>query len=106
MHNESVKKSPETSKNALEEKKQNPLSRNLYRIDQHVYNKCYELRPRAIKILAVVKNVESKKYQSKFVTSQKSQAISKFSKSLRSGWLVPSKKMIKDVAKFNAKSVS
>ena len=48
MKNESVKKSPEKSKNALEEKRKNCQAKNLHKKDQHVYNNCYELLSRAI----------------------------------------------------------
>ena len=48
MNNENVKKSREKSKKVLEEKFGQAI--NLLKKDQHVYNDCYELSLRAIKI--------------------------------------------------------
>ena len=48
MKNESVKKSLEKSKNALQEKHKIVKQNICIKKDQHVYNNCYELRSRAI----------------------------------------------------------
>ena len=48
MKNESVKKSPDKSKNVLEEEREKGQAKNLHKKDQHVYNNYYELRSRAI----------------------------------------------------------
>ena len=49
MKNESVRKSPEKSKNVLEEKRKMVKQKICIKKDRHVYNNCYELRSRAIK---------------------------------------------------------
>ena len=49
MKIESEKKSPEKSKNVLEEKRKMVKQKNLNKKDQHIYSNCYELRSRAIK---------------------------------------------------------
>ena len=51
MKNESVKKSLEKSKNVLEEKRKMVKQKILHKKDQQVYNNCYELRSRAIKMI-------------------------------------------------------
>ena len=51
MKSESVKKSLEKSKNVLGEMRKNGRAKNLHKKDQHVYNNCYKLRSRAIKMV-------------------------------------------------------
>ena len=51
MMNESVKKSLEKSKNVLEEKRKIVQQKICKKKEQHVYNKYYELRSRAINII-------------------------------------------------------
>ena len=49
MKNESVKKSIEKSKDVPEEKRKMVKQNICIKIDQNVYNNCYEFRSRAIK---------------------------------------------------------
>ena len=76
MMNESVKKSLEKSKNVLEEKRKIAKHKICIKKDKHVYNKCHELRSRAINHLKV-KNQSVKKSleKSKYVLEEKRRIV-------------------------------